>query len=97
MNEKEIVNEWLTKDIQMSINNVDDVQLFTVILSQMLVDCAKDKQFMDWLTSDNPSEALRAGLAIARPVLCAYMYSKDKAIGITQKDDKNVDSGQIIK
>ena len=37
--EKELLNEWLNKEIDVEIKNIDDEQLFTLVLAQMLVDC----------------------------------------------------------
>lgn len=93
--EKELLNEWLNKEIDVEIKNIDDEQLFTLVLAQMLVDCYNEPQFKKWLNSDTLDDKMKAGVSIARPILCAYMFAKENQAEMreTKKDEQ---SGQDI-
>lgn len=73
---QDIVNEWLNKEIDVEIKTVDDEQLFTLVLAQMLVDCYNEPQFKQWLNSDDLKDKMKAGVSLARPILCSYMFAK---------------------
>lgn len=93
--EQELVNEWLNKEIDVEIKNVDDEQLFTLVLAQMLVDCYNEPQFKQWLNSDNLQDKMKAGVSLARPILCSYMFAK-KHQAEMRETKKNEQSGQDI-
>lgn len=95
--EQDIVNIWLGKDIDATIKGIEDEQLFTLIIGQMLSDAAQEKQFIDWITSKNPSDAMKAGMALARPILCAYMFGKANADKLTNKEEPDVKDRIITK
>lgn len=95
--EQDIVNIWLGKDIDATIKGIEDEQLFTLIMGQMLSDAAQEKQFIDWITSKNPSDAMKAGMALARPILCAYMFGKANADKLTNKEEPDVKDRIITK
>lgn len=95
--EQDIVNIWLGKDIDTTIKGIEDEQLFTLIMGQMLSDAAQEKQFIDWITSKNPSDAMKAGMALARPILCAYMFGKANADKLTGKEESDVKDRIITK
>jgi len=95
--EQEIVNLWLGKDIDATIKGIEDEQLFTLIMGQMLSDSVQEKQFMDWITSKNPSDVMKAGMALARPILCAYMFGKANADKFTGKEESDVKDRIITK
>lgn len=95
--EQEIVDLWLGKDIDATIKGIEDEQLFTLIMGQMLSDSVQEKQFMDWITSKNPSDVMKAGMALARPILCAYMFGKANADKLTNKVETDVKDRIITK
>lgn len=89
---EEILNEWLNKEVNVEIKSIDDEQLFTLVLGQMLIDCFNEPQFKQWLNSDNVGDKMKAGMSLARPVLSAYMYAK--ANSDILKGDSDGKSGQ---
>lgn len=95
--EQDIVNVWLGKDIDTTIKGIEDEQLFTLIMGQMLSDAAQEKQFIEWITSKNPSDAMKAGMALARPILCAYMFGKANSDKLTGKEESDVKDRIITK
>ena len=95
--EQDIVNVWLDKEIDTTIKGIEDEQLFTIIMGQMLSDAAQEKQFIDWITSKNPSDVMKAGMSLARPILCAYMFGKANADKLTNKEESNVKDRIITK
>lgn len=95
--EQDIVNVWLDKDIDATIKGIEDEQLFTIIMGQMLSDAAQEKQFIDWITSKNPRDVMKAGMALARPILCAYMFGKANADKLTNKEESDVKDRIITK
>lgn len=95
--EQDIVNVWLDKEIDTTIKGIEDEQLFTIIMGQMLSDAAQEKQFIDWITSKNPSDVMKAGMALARPILCAYMFGKANADKLTNKEESDVKDRIITK
>ena len=95
--EQDIVNVWLDKEIDTTIKGIEDEQLFTIIMGQMLSDAAQEKQFIDWITSKNPRDVMKAGMALARPILCAYMFGKANADKLTNKEESDVKDRIITK
>lgn len=95
--EQDIVNIWLDKEIDTTIKGIEDEQLFTIIMGQMLSDAAQEKQFIDWITSKNPRDVMKAGMALARPILCAYMFGKANADKLTNKEESDVKDRIITK
>ena len=95
--EQDIINIWLGKDIDATIKGIEDEQLFTIIMGQMLSDAAQEKQFIDWITSKNPRDVMKAGMALARPILCAYMFGKANADKLTNKEESDVKDRIITK
>lgn len=93
--EQDLINEWLNKEIDVEIKNVDDEQLFTLVMAQMLVDCYNEPQFKAWLNSDNLQDKMKAGVSIARPILCSYMFAKANQAEM-RETKKNEQSGQDI-
>lgn len=93
--EQDLINEWLNKEIDVEIKSVDDEQLFTLVMAQMLVDCYNEPQFKEWLNSDNLQDKMKAGVSIARPILCSYMFAKANQAEM-RETKKNEQSGQDI-
>lgn len=91
---EKLVEEWLNKKVDVEIKTFEDEQLFTVILSQMLIDCYSDNNFKKWLNSDDRKDKLKAGMSLARPILVAYMYAKDNQKELRELKDEQ--SGQDI-
>ena len=93
--EQDLINEWLNKEIDVEIKSVDDEQLFTLVMAQMLVDCYNEPQFKEGLNSDNLQDKMKAGVSIARPILCSYMFAKANQAEM-RETKKNEQSGQDI-
>lgn len=86
---KELLNEWLNKEINVEIKTADDVELFTLVLATSLIDCYNEPLFKEWLNSDSLADKMKAGASLARPLLTAFMFSKEhqKEMQETKKDE----------
>lgn len=93
--EQELLNEWLNKKIDVEIKTEDDEQIFSLVLAQMLIDCYNEPQFQKWLNSDNVQDKMKAGVSLARPILCAYMFAKENQAQM-QETKRYEQSGQDI-
>ena len=88
--EQELIDKWLNKEINVEIKTTDDVELFTLVLATSLIDCYNEPQFKQWLNSDSLAEKMKAGASLARPILSAFMFSKEnqKEMWETKTDER---------
>ena len=93
--EQELLNEGLNKKIDVEIKTTDDEQIFALVLAQMLIDCHNEPQFKAWLDSDKLEDKMKAGLSMARPILCSFMFAKENQAQM-QETKKYEQSGQDI-